>query len=82
MISRRQILEVIGSQLRRKENMNTEQTDRIIYRRELKSTFGVSGETIRRWMRSHRLPDPDVFISQKTLGWKVSTLRAAGIDLA
>lgn len=61
--------------------MTTEQPDRLIYRRELKSTIGVSNETIRRWMRDHKLPAPDVLISQKTLGWKKSTLRAAGIDL-
>jgi hypothetical protein len=32
-------------------------------------------------MAAGKLPAPDVDISQRTRGWKLSTLRAAGINL-
>ncbi len=57
--------------------------DRTIFRRELMAALNVtSSETIRRWVRDKRLPSPDVNLSQRTQGWRVSTLRAAGINLA
>lgn len=57
--------------------------DRTIYRKELMAALNVtSSETIRRWMKSKRLPAPDVNLSQRTQGWRVSTLRAAGINVA
>ncbi|HEY3341945.1 MAG TPA: AlpA family phage regulatory protein [Anaerolineae bacterium] len=40
-----------------------------------------SSETVRRWIKAGRLPPPDVALSQKTTGWKQSTLDAAGIKL-
>lgn len=55
--------------------------DRVIWRRELQSTMQVTSETMRRWMNNGRLPKPDVQISRRTSGWKISTLKAAGIDL-
>jgi len=55
--------------------------DRVIWRPELQQMMAVTSETVRRWMKAGRLPRPDVAMSRKTLGWKVSTLRAAGIDL-
>jgi predicted DNA-binding transcriptional regulator AlpA len=55
--------------------------DRVIWRRELQAAAHVSSETIRRWMRDAKLPAPDVALSHRTKGWRVSTLRAAGIDL-
>lgn len=59
----------------------TEPTDRVIYRSELMSQLNVGTEAIRRWMISGKLPQPDVDISRKTRGWKLSTLQAAGIGL-
>jgi predicted DNA-binding transcriptional regulator AlpA len=41
----------------------------------------VCSETIRRYMRDEKLPKPDVELSRRTMGWKLSTLRAAGINL-
>lgn len=55
--------------------------DRIIYRRELCTLTGVGSEAIRRWIKAKKLPPPDIAISQKTMGWRLSTLRAAGIGL-
>jgi Prophage CP4-57 regulatory protein (AlpA). len=55
--------------------------DRVIYRSELCKALGVGSEAVRRWMKAGKLPKPDVAISQKTLGWKLSTLRNAGIGL-
>lgn len=56
--------------------------DRVVWRRELQQAVKVSSETIRRWMQDGKLPKPDVDLSNRTKGWRVSTLRAAGINLA
>lgn len=56
--------------------------DRVIWRPDLATELHVCSETLRRWMRAGKLPPPDVAITRKTLGWRVSTLRAAGINLA
>lgn len=56
--------------------------DRVIWRPDLQKMMGVTSETIRRWMKAKRLPTPDVAMSRKTLGWRVSTLRSAGINIA
>lgn len=43
--------------------------DRTIYRKELMAALNVtSSETIRRWLKSERLPPPDVNLSQRTQG--------------
>lgn len=55
--------------------------DSIIWREELTALCGKSGETVRRWLKSGRLPPPDVKLSARTMGWKLSTLRAANINL-
>lgn len=56
--------------------------DSIIWRAELRSRLGnVSSETIRVWMKAGKLPAPDIKLSARTMGWKLSTLRTAGIDL-
>ncbi len=54
--------------------------DRVIWRPDLQKMMGVTSETIRRWMKAKRLPAPDVAMSRKTLGWRVSTLRAHGLN--
>jgi predicted DNA-binding transcriptional regulator AlpA len=58
-----------------------ETPDRVIWRRELQAAADVSSETVRRWMRDGKLPAPDVNLSHRTKGWRVSTLLAAGINL-
>ena len=55
--------------------------DKVIWRRDLEHRLNVGSETIRRWMASGRLPKPDVDLSRRTRGWKLSTLREAGINL-
>lgn len=55
--------------------------DRVIWRHELQSIFDVTGETIRRWLKAGKLPAPDVSMSRKTHGWRLSTLRDHGINL-
>jgi predicted DNA-binding transcriptional regulator AlpA len=59
----------------------SEVLDRVIWRRELQAATMVSSETVRRWMRDGKLPSPDVALSHRTKGWRMSTLRAAGINL-
>jgi len=56
--------------------------DRVIWRPDLQKMMGVTSETVRRWMKDKRLPTPDVAMSRKTLGWRISTLRNAGINIA
>jgi hypothetical protein len=58
-----------------------ETLDRVIWRRELQAAACVTSETVRRWMRDGKLPTPDVNLSYRTKGWRISTLRAAGINL-
>lgn len=62
--------------------MNDEATiDRVIYRSDLCKMLGVGSEAMRRWLKAGKVPPPDVAISRKTMGWRLSTLQAAGIRL-
>jgi hypothetical protein len=61
--------------------MTTIDQDRLILRRDLPDELGVCSETVRRLMKANKLPPPDVDLSLRTRGWKLSTLRAAGIGL-
>lgn len=61
--------------------MNIATEDRVIWRLDLQDTLHVSSETMRRWLKDGKLPKPDVAMSRRTLGWRLSTLRAAGINL-
>ena len=62
--------------------MLTPHNDPIIWRNELQRELEVSSETIRRWERGNKLPAPDIDISRKRRGWRLSTLRKFGINLA
>lgn len=56
--------------------------DRIIWRADLRAALNnVSDETVRRWLKAGKLPTPDVELSNRTKGWKFSTLEKAGINL-
>ncbi|WP_295849571.1 hypothetical protein [uncultured Xylophilus sp.] len=55
--------------------------DVVIHRQELCKALGVVSDTLRRWMAAGKLPEPDIRMSQKTVGWRLSTLRAAGINI-
>jgi predicted DNA-binding transcriptional regulator AlpA len=55
--------------------------DRIIWRRDLRAALTISDESLRRMLKSGRLPKPDIDLSNRTKGWKVSTLKKAGINL-
>jgi len=58
-----------------------ETSDRVIWRSELCHLCGVGSEAVRRWIKSGKLPAPDVALSMRTMGWRLSTLHAAGIGL-
>lgn len=58
-----------------------EPTNRVIYRKELQVMLGVTSETIRRWRKEGKIPAPDVAISRRTVGWRLSTLNSYGIGL-
>lgn len=56
--------------------------DRVIWQPELRKLLGgVSQVTIKRHRDNGKLPAPDVFMSRKTVGWRWSTLCAAGVRL-
>lgn len=55
--------------------------DRVLWLCELRGELDVSGETVRRWRKEGRLPEPDVNLTRRSVGWRLSTLRAAGINL-
>lgn len=60
--------------------MNT--PDTIIWRDDLRAALNnISNETVRRWLKTNKLPKPDIFPTRQTMGWKRSTLAAAGFDL-
>ncbi len=56
--------------------------DEVIYRADGMQRLGVRSETIRRYLKAKKLPPPDVALSAKKVGWRLSTLRAAGVNLA
>lgn len=56
--------------------------DPVIWRNDLMKRMSVTSETMRRWLKDGKLPKPDVDLSNRTRGWKTSTLRAAGINVA
>ena len=55
--------------------------DPVIWRSDLPALLRVSSETVRKYIKANKLPPPDVALSLKSRGWKMSTLRAAGINL-
>lgn len=59
----------------------TTQEDRVIFRAELCKLLNVGTECVRRWIKSGKIPKPDVAITCRTMAWKLSTLHAAGIGL-
>lgn len=62
--------------------MGINEQDRVIWRHDLQSMMSVTSETMRRWIKQGRLPKPDVAMSFKTMGWRISTLHNAGINIA
>jgi len=61
--------------------MSIEATDPVIFRADLMARLGIAGETLRRYMRDKKLPPPDVDMSQRKRGWRLSTLRKHGLNL-
>lgn len=55
--------------------------DPIIKRGDLPKLLGVCSDTIRKAIKDGKLPAYDVALSQKTCGWRRSTLRAAGVNV-
>ena len=55
--------------------------DRVLWPADLRAMLRVSQDTLSRWRKSGKLPAPDVALSRQTTGWRISTLRAAGINL-
>lgn len=62
--------------------MPTDTPDPVIFRPELMKRLDVCSETIRRYLKAKKLPPPDVAMSARKTGWRMSTLREHGINLA
>jgi hypothetical protein len=58
-----------------------DEQDRVLWRRDLPGEFQVNTETVRRWIKAGKLPKPDVDLSRRSRGWRLSTLRAAGLNI-
>lgn len=61
--------------------MMEKEIDRVIWRPDLYTLLGVKSSCVTKWLQAGKIPKPDVALSQKTMGWRMSTLRAAGINL-
>lgn len=63
---------------------NEEKTtqDKIVWRADLQSTCDVKSNTVRVWIKEGRLPPFDIILTTHKTGWKLSTLKAAKIDLS
>jgi predicted DNA-binding transcriptional regulator AlpA len=61
--------------------MSATTVDRMVYRPELRAALRVSSESMRRWMHDGKLPKPDVYLSAKVMGWRLSTLVRNGIGI-
>jgi predicted site-specific integrase-resolvase len=55
--------------------------DKVIWRHDLQAMMAVSSETMRRWIKAGKLPKPDIAMTHKTMGWRVSTLHNCGINI-
>jgi len=55
--------------------------DRVVYRDEMMRALDCCSRTLTRYVTSKKLPAPDVSLTLQKQGWRISTLRAAGINL-
>jgi hypothetical protein len=58
------------------------ETDRVIWRHDLPNLMCVHNNTISKWIKGKKFPEPDVKMTRVHFGWRLSTLRAHGINLA
>ena len=63
------------------EPKDTVEVDRVIMRRDLRELFGVTAEAVRQWIAAGKLPPLDVNLTRRVQGWRISTLRAHGINI-
>lgn len=64
------------------DNQNEAANDPVIWRAELPGLLNIGSEAVRRHIKAGKLPPPDVDLSRKTRGWRLSTLHAAGIKIS
>lgn len=55
--------------------------DALLKRSELVLLLRINTGTFGRWMREKRVPLPDINTTRKNQQWKVSSLRAAGLNI-
>lgn len=55
--------------------------DRVIWRPDLCKMLGVGSQCVREWIKKGKLPKPDIDLSTRTKGWRLSTLHRAGVRL-
>lgn len=49
--------------------------DRVLWRRDLAARYNVCRETVWRWQKAGKIPEPDVRIGDRE-GWRTGTIRA------
>jgi hypothetical protein len=55
--------------------------DRVVYRAEMMRALDCCSRTLTRYVRDEKLPAPDVRLTLQKQGWRISTLRAHGVNL-
>lgn len=55
--------------------------DRVIWRQDLPEMMRVHNNTISKWITEGKFPTPDVQMTRRSFGWRLSTLRSHGINL-
>jgi predicted site-specific integrase-resolvase len=55
--------------------------DTLLKRPELVARLRISSDTLRRWLQANRIPPPDINTTRKNQQWRVSSLRAAGLNI-
>lgn len=53
----------------------------LLKRPELVERLRINTATLGRWVREKRIPPPDINTTRKNQQWKVSSLRAAGLNV-
>ena len=53
----------------------------VIYRQELYKKMGVTSHTLCQWIKKGKIPPADITITRRTVAWRISTLKEAGINI-
>jgi hypothetical protein len=66
----------------RNRGLYVDPAERIIWRRDLLKQLAVHSNTVSKWMKTGKIPPPDLDLGLHKKGWKMQTLWAHGIHIA